>query len=46
MAKSFSIVLKKFYDYVDKNVFSANEAILIKDLCMKQDSRDFTFFQY
>ena len=34
--KSFSIV----YDYVDKHVFSANEAIL----CIKLDSGDFSFF--
>ena len=34
--KSFSIV----YDYVDKQVFSANEAIL----CIKLDSGDFSFF--
>ena len=42
--KSFSIVLKKCLDYVDKNVYSAYEAILIRDLCVKQDSRDFSFF--
>ena len=39
--KSFSIVLRKFYDYVDKQ---ANEAILITDLCIKLDSGDFSFF--
>ena len=42
--KSFSIVLRKLYDYVDKHVYSANEAILIKDLCIKLDSGDFSFF--
>ena len=42
--KSFSIVLRKFYDYVDEHVFSANEAILIRDLCIKLDSGDFSFF--
>ena len=42
--KSFSIVLRKFYDYVDKHVFSANEAILIRDLCIKLDSGGFSFF--
>ena len=41
--KSFSIVLKKFYNYVDKNVYSANEAILIRGLFIKQGSRDFSF---
>ena len=39
--KSFSIILKKFYDYVDKNKHLANESRLIKDLCIKQDSREF-----
>ena len=39
--KSFSIVLRKFYDYVDKQ---ANEAILIRNLCIKLDSGDFSFF--
>ena len=43
-SKPFSTVLKKFYDYVDKNLYSANEVILITDLCIKQDSRDFIFF--
>ena len=42
--KSFSIVLRKFYDYVDKHVYSANEATLIRDLCIKLDSDDFSFF--
>ena len=42
--ESFSVVLKKFYDYVDKHVYSANEAILIRDLCIKLDSGDFSFF--
>ena len=42
--KSFSIVLRKFYDYVDKHVYSANEAILIRDLCIKLDSGDFSLF--
>ena len=42
--KSFSIVLRKFYDYVDTHVYSANEAILIRDLCIKLDSGDFNFF--
>ena len=42
--KSFSIVLRKFYDYVDKHVYSANEAILIRDLCIQLDSGDFSFF--
>ena len=42
--KSFSIVLRKFYDYVDKHVYSANEATLIRDLCIKLDSGDFSFF--
>ena len=27
----------------DKNVYLANEVILIRDLCIKQDSRDFCF---
>ena len=31
--KSFSIVLKNF---ADENVYSANIAILIKDLCIKK----------
>ena len=43
-SQSFSIVLRKFYDYVDKHVFSANEATLIRDLCIKLDSGDFSFF--
>ena len=43
-SNSFSIVLKKFYDYVDKHVYSANEATLIRDLCIKLDSGDFSFF--
>ena len=34
---------KKFYDYVDKNIYLSNELILIRDLCMKQDSRDSSF---
>ena len=42
--KSFSIILKKLYDYVDKHVDSANEAILIRDLCIKLDYGDFSFF--
>ena len=42
--KSFSIVLRKFYDYVNKHVYSANEAILIRDVCIKLDSGDFSFF--
>ena len=42
--KSFSIVLKKLYDYVDKVVYSANEDILFRNLCIKQDSRNFSFF--
>ena len=42
--KSFSIVLRKFYDYVDKHVYSTNEATLIRDLCIKLDSGDFSFF--
>ena len=42
--KSFLIVLGKFYDYVDKHVYSANEATLIRDLCIKLDSGDFSFF--
>ena len=42
--KSFSFVLRKFYDYLDKHVYSANEAILIRDLCIKLDSGDFSFF--
>ena len=42
--KSFSIVLRKFYDYVDKHVYSANEATLVRDLCIKLDSGDFSFF--
>ena len=32
------------YDYVDKHVYSANEATLIRDLCIKLDSGDFSFF--
>ena len=44
--------LKHFYkicginilDYVDKNVCSANGAILIRDFSIKQDSRDFSYF--
>ena len=43
-SQSFSIVLRKFYDYVNKHVYSANEAILIRDLCIKLDSGDFNFF--
>ena len=39
-----TILFLKFYDYVDKKLYSANEAILIRDLCIKQDSRDFSFF--
>ena len=39
-----SVVLKKYYDYVDKNVYSLSESILIRELCMKQDSRDFSLF--
>ena len=42
--KPFSIVRRKFYDYVDKHVFSANEATLIRDLGIKLDSGDFSFF--
>ena len=42
--KSFSIVLRKFYDYVNKYVYSANEATLIRDVCIKLDSGDFSFF--
>ena len=42
--ESFSIVLRKFYDYVDKHVYSRNEAILIRDLCIKLDTGDFIFF--
>ena len=42
-AKLFSIVPNKFYDYVDTNVYLANEAIL-GFVCIKQDSRDFSFF--
>ena len=41
--KSFSIVLRKIYDYVVKHVYSANEAILIRDLCVKLDSGDYNF---
>ena len=41
--KSFSIVLRKLYDHVDKHVCSANEAILVGDLCIKLDSCDFSF---
>ena len=33
--KSFSIVLRKLYDYVDKHVFSANEATLVRELCIR-----------
>ena len=40
----FSIVLKKNYDYVDKHVYSENEAILIRNLCIKLDFGDFIFF--
>ena len=36
--KHFQLFLNFFYDYVDKNVYAANEAILIKDLSFKQDS--------
>ena len=32
--KTFSIVLRIVYDYVDKHVYSANEAILVRDLCI------------
>ena len=42
--KSFSFVLRKFYDYVDKHVYSSNEAILIRDLCITLDSGDLIFF--
>ena len=42
--RSFSIVLRNFYDYVDKHVYSAHEVILIRDLCIKLDSGDFSFF--
>ena len=41
--KPFLNVLKKFYDNVDKTIYSANEAILIKNLCIKQDPRDCNF---
>ena len=37
------LFLKK-YDYVNKHVYSVNEAMLIRDLCIKLDSRDFIFF--
>ena len=40
----FQSFLKKFYKYVDKNLYSANEAMLIRDLCIKQDSHDFDFY--
>ena len=40
----FQLFLKKNYDYVDKHVYSANGAMLIRDLCTKLDSRDFIFF--
>ena len=43
--KSLSIVLRKFYDYVDKHAYSANEANLIRDLCIKVYSGDFSFFK-
>ena len=42
--KSFSIFFRKSDDYVDKHVYSANEAILIRDLCIKLDSGNFIFF--
>ena len=33
-----------FFYFVDKHVYSANEATLIIDLCIKLDSGDFSFF--
>ena len=34
--KPLSICRKKFYDYIDKHVYSANEAMLIRDRHEKQ----------
>ena len=42
--KSLTIVLKKFHDFVDKNVYVANEATLIRNLGIKKYSGDFIFF--
>ena len=43
--KSFSIVLRKFYDYVQVYInMYIQQAILIRDLCIKLDSGDFSFF--
>ena len=39
----FQLFLENIHDYVDKHVYSANEAILIRDLCIKLDSDDFIF---
>ena len=30
--------------YIDKHIYSANEAILIRNLCIKLNSGDFSFF--
>ena len=40
----FQLFFRKFYDYVDKHVYLANEATLIRDLCIKLDSGGFSFF--
>ena len=39
----FQLFIKN-YDYLDANVYSANKAVIIRDLCIKLDSGDFIFF--
>ena len=39
----FQLFLENFMT-VEKHVYSANEATLIRDLCIKLDSGDFSFF--
>ena len=39
----FQMFFENFCDYLDKYVYAANEAMLIRDLCIKQDSGDFSF---
>ena len=38
------VMCKDSPDYLDKNVNSANEAILIRDFCIKHESRNFSVF--
>ena len=44
LINQFQLYLKKFDDYLDKNVFSANEVIVIRALCIKLDSGELSFF--